>query len=81
MTISNLVISGSCKARRANAVPMLSEWYTTTPYWGDGLLQISFDGAGKHYVTNSDVGGDHSGFCAGFVTIDSNMIFSSEWRY
>jgi hypothetical protein len=81
MTVSNLVISGSCKERRASAIPALSEWYTTTPYWGDGLLQISFDAAGKHYITNSDVGGNHSGFCAGSFTIGSNMIFTSAWRY
>lgn len=69
-TISNLVISGSCKTRRAETLTKQSEWRITTPY-DSGQMRLSFDCAGLSYSTNT---GLRAGFLGVFYMINSNMI-------
>jgi hypothetical protein len=69
-TVSNLVISGSCKERRTDSLATQSEWRTVTPYHS-GLMHFSFDCAGMSYSTNTELG---SAFVGVFYTISSNMI-------
>jgi len=80
-TLSNLVISGSCKERRADTLAARSEWQTSTPYHSGGLIQFSFVSAGKNYITNSDMDINHSGFCAISFTVVSNMVVKSGVTY
>jgi hypothetical protein len=70
-TVSNLVISGSCKERHADMLTTQSEWLTVTPYDSDGLMRFSFDCAGVGYSTNTEL---RSGFLGVFYTISSNMM-------
>ena len=42
MPLSNLVVSGACKERRADALPPFAEWRTVTPYRSGGLIHLSF---------------------------------------
>ena len=69
-TISNLVISGSCKGRRVETLATQSEWRTTTPYH-EGEISFSFDSAGVSYHTNLAV---RSAFLGVFYTIGTNLI-------
>ncbi len=71
MTVSNVVISGSCKKRHADILATRSEWKTVTPYDRDGQLHFSFDCAGVSYSTNTELG---SGFLGVFYRISSNMV-------
>ena len=84
-TISNLVISGSCDERRGETLATLSEWKCVTPYWGDAPIQLSFDSAGKTYITNT-VG--HVKYLGPlleqyviYFTVDSNMLVTSQVRH
>jgi hypothetical protein len=70
-TVSNLVISGSCKKRHADILAAQSEWRTVTSYDSDGVMRFSFDCAGVSYSTNTEL---RSGFLGVFYMIGSNMI-------
>lgn len=73
-TISNLVISGSCKERRAEVLATQSEWRTVTSY-DTGQMHFSFDCAGLNYSTNTEL---QTGFLGVFYTISSNMIVTMQ---
>jgi hypothetical protein len=81
MSLSNLVVSGLSKERRSDALAPLSEWHTATPYRRGCLIQFSFETAGQNYTTNSDACLDHSGFCAVWFTIGTNMVIISRAKY
>jgi len=76
-TISNLVISGSCKERHTDALAPLSEWRTVTPYDRGGLIHFSFVSGGTSYTAIPDRGTNLSGFCGMFFTVGSNMAVKS----
>jgi hypothetical protein len=80
-TLSNLVISGSCKERHADTLAASSEWHTSTPYRSGGLIQFSFETTGQNYTTNSDACLNHSGFCYVWFTIGTNMVITSGAKY
>ncbi len=71
-TLSNLVISGSCKERHADALAAQSEWRTVTPY-GSGTMRFTFDSAGISYSTNTEL---NAGFLGVFYMISSNMVIT-----
>jgi len=71
-TLSNLVISGSCKERRANTLVSQSAWRTVTPY-ESGMMRFTFDSAGISYSTNTEV---NAGFLAVFYMVSSNMMIT-----
>jgi hypothetical protein len=73
-TISNLVISGSCKERRAETLATQSKWRTVTPY-DSGQIRFSFDCDGMSYSTNAEL---REGFLGIFYMINSNMIVTVE---
>ena len=75
-TVSNLVISGSCKERRAEVLLAQSEWHTSTPYH-KGEISFSFDSAGVSHHTNIGV---KSEFLAVTYTIDTNTIIGVDTR-
>ena len=75
-TLSNLVISGSCKERHADTLVSQSEWRTVTPY-GSGMMRFTFDSAGMHYSTNTEL---NAGFLGVFYMISSNMVITIEKR-
>jgi hypothetical protein len=80
-TVSNLVISGSCKERHSDTLAPQLEWRTVTPFRGDALIQFSFSSAGKNYITNADI---HAGYRGPFMlhfTVDSNMLAISRVIY
>ena len=79
-TLSNLVISGSCKERRLDALPVSSEWRTVTPYHSGGQIQFSFVSAGSNNIARPDTGTNLSGFCAISFRVGSNMAVTSEVR-
>jgi hypothetical protein len=77
-TLSNLVISGSCKERDKDELAPLTEWHTTTPYHGP--IQLSFVSNGKNYVSDPVLHTNDSGFCGIFFLIDSNIVVKIETR-
>ena len=79
-TVSNLVISGSCKERHSAVLPTLSTWQTVTPYHDGGQIQFSFISAGSNYIARPDTCSNLSGFCGISFTIASNMVITSEVR-
>ena len=79
-TISNLVISGSCKERHSDVLPTLSEWQTVTPYNSGGHFQFAFVSAGSNYTARPDTGTNLSGSCGISFRIASNMVVTSEVR-
>jgi hypothetical protein len=79
-TISNLVISGSCKLRRSDALPALSEWRTVVPYNSGGRLQLAFVSGGSNYTSRPDAATNLSGACAIFFRIGTGMVVTSEVR-
>lgn len=79
-SISNLVISGSCKERRTDTLAPLSEWLTVTPYRGGGQIQFSFVSDGKSYIISPDTCTNLSGFCGISFRVASNMVVTSEVR-
>ena len=81
MSLSNLVVSGLSKERRSDTLAPLSEWQTAASYHGGSLIQFSFETAGHNYSTNSDACLNHSGFCAVWFTIGTNMVITSGARY
>jgi hypothetical protein len=81
MSLSNLVVSGLSKERHSDALAPHSEWHTATPYHRGHLIQFSFETAGQNYTTNSDACLDHSGFCAVWFTIGTNMVITSGAKY
>src|SRR5437588_6329977 len=76
-TISNLVISGSCKERRSYTLATDSEWQTVTPYQSGGLIQFSFVSASSNYVVHPNTGTNLSGSCGIFFRVASNMLVTS----
>jgi hypothetical protein len=72
-TVSNLLISGSCKERHADTLATQAEWRAVTPYQSGGSIHFSFESAGKGYDTNSEV---RSGWLGLSYTIGTNMIIS-----
>jgi hypothetical protein len=81
MSVSNLVVSGLGKMKRSDTLAPLSEWHATSPYHRGYLIQFSFEAAGQHYSTNSDACLGHSGFCAVWFTIGTNMVIASGAKY
>jgi len=81
MSLSNLVISGLGKMKRSDTLAPFSEWHTTSPYHRGYLIQFSFEAAGQSYSTNTDACLGHSGFCAVWFTIGTNMAITSGARY
>ena len=79
-TVSNLVISGSCKQRRSDILPAFSEWQTVTPYNRGGHFEFAFVSAGSNYTARPDTGTNLSGSCGIFFRIGSNMVVTSEVR-
>ena len=79
-TVSNLVISGSCKQRRSDILPAFSEWQTVTPYNSGGHFQFAFVSAGSNYTARPDTGTNLSGSCGISFRIGSNMVVTSEVR-
>jgi hypothetical protein len=79
-SISNLVISGSCKERRTNTLAPLSEWRTVTPYHSGGQIQFSFVSAGRSYIISPDKCTNLSGFCGISFMVASNMMVTSGVR-
>ena len=80
-SLSSLVISGSCKERRVDALAPQSEWRAVTPYRGDAVIRFSFSSAGKEYTSNPDI---HPGYRGPFMlhfTVDSNMVATSSVIY
>jgi len=75
-TLSNLVISGSCKERHADTLVSQSEWRTVTPY-DSGMMHFTFDSAGMHYSTNTEL---NAGFLGVFYMISSNMVITIQKR-
>jgi hypothetical protein len=74
MTLSNLVISGSCKERHADTLVSQSEWRSVTPY-DSGMMRFTFDSAAIHYSTNTEL---NAGFLGVFYMISSNMVITIE---
>jgi hypothetical protein len=68
-TISNLVISGSCKERHAETLATQSEWRAVTPYEA-GIVRFTFDCGGITYSTNTEL---RVGFLGLFYMVHSNM--------
>ena len=81
MSLSNLVISGLGKMKRSDTLAPFSAWHTTSPYHRGYLIQFSFEAAGQSYSTNSDACLGHSGFCAVWFTIGTNMAITSGAKY
>jgi len=81
MPLSNLVVSGACKERRADALAPLAEWRTVTPYRSGGLIHLSFVGAGSNYFASPDMDTNHSGHCGITFRVDSNMVVRSGVKY
>ena len=75
-TLSNLMISGSCKERHAETLAPLSEWRTVAPY-DSGMMRFAFDSAGINYSTNTEL---NAGFLGLFFTINSNMMITVQKR-
>jgi len=75
-TLSNLVISGSCKERHADTLVSQSEWRTVTPY-DSSMMLFTFDSAGMHYSTDTEL---NAGFLGVFYMISSNMVITIEKR-
>jgi len=71
-TLSNLVISGSCKERHTDTLVSQSAWRTVTPY-GSGMMRFTFDSGGISYSTNTEL---NAGFLAMFYTVSSNMMIT-----
>ncbi len=79
-TISNLVISGSCKLRRSAALPTLSDWRTVVPYNSGGRLRLSFVSGGSNYTASPDTATNLSGSCAILFRVGTNLAVTSEVR-
>lgn len=75
-TISNLVISGSCKERHADVLATQSEWRTATPY-DSGTMRFSFECGGVSYGTNTEL---RSALLGVIYTISSNMTVTIQKR-
>jgi hypothetical protein len=75
-TVSNLIISGSCKDRHADILATRSEWRTVTPY-DSGMMRFSFECGGTSYTTNTEL---RSAFLGVIYTISSNMIITAQTR-
>jgi len=75
-TLSNLVISGSCKERHTDTLAPLSEWRIVTPY-DSGMMRFSFQCGGASYTTNTEL---HSAFLGVFYMISSNMLITVEQK-
>jgi len=76
VTLSNLMISGSCNQRHSDRLAPQLQWRTVTPYH-KGEIYLSFDNAGANYRTNVGV---QSAFLGVFCTISTNMIIKVETR-
>ena len=74
-TLSNLVISGSCKERHADTLVTRSEWRTVTPY-DSGIMRFTFD-SGMSYSTNTEL---RAGSLGVFYVISTNMIITIQKR-
>ena len=79
-TISNLVISGSCKHRHLDILAVTSEWRTVTPYHSGGHFQVSFVSAGRSYIASPDTLTNLAGSCGISFTVGSNMAVACEVR-
>ena len=77
-TLSNLVISGSCKEHDRDKLAVLAEWHITTLY--NGPIHLSFVSNGKRYVGEPVLSTNDAGFRGIFFLVGSNMVVKIKTR-
>jgi hypothetical protein len=77
VTVSNVVISGSCERRQAESVTAHREWHTGTRYAKGGHVQLGFLSGAHVYTATVDLDTNHAGACGITFTVFSNMTIKS----